>query len=119
MPPLAVLIVVLSLLDLYHEGDFGITSPYAWIEVFYFCTSCWALYCLALFFVVARHDLAPVKPLNKFLLVKGIVFFTWAQTLAIKLAFFLVYDYKARHFTESVGKKKRGTTRTRGASMEL
>ena len=43
MPPLAVLIVVLSLLDLYHEGDFTLGSPYAWIEVFYFCTSCWAL----------------------------------------------------------------------------
>ncbi len=61
---------------------------------FYFCTSFWALYCLALFFVVARKDLAPVKPLSKFLVVKGIVFFTWAQSLAISLAFYFVYDFK-------------------------
>jgi hypothetical protein len=86
MPPLAGLIVILSLLGLYHEGNFSVYSPYFWIQTFYFGTSCWALYCLALFFVVARKDLAPVKPLNKFLLVKGIVFFTWAQSVAISFA---------------------------------
>jgi hypothetical protein len=53
---------------------------------------------------VARHDLAPVKPLSKFLLVKGIVFFTWAQTLAISFAFYFVYDYKARHWTSDAAK---------------
>ena len=38
------------------------------------------------------------QPLNKFLLVKGIVFFTWAQSLAISLAFYFVYDYKVLRF---------------------
>jgi len=104
MPPLALLIVVLSLLGLYHEGNFSLYSPYFWIQAFYFGTSCWALYCLALFFVVARKELAPVKPLNKFLLVKGIVFFTWAQSLAISLAFYFVYDYKARHWTSEAAR---------------
>jgi len=104
MPLLALLIVVLSLLGLYHEGNFSVYSPYLWIETVYFCISCWALYCLAIFFVVARHDLAPVKPLSKFLLVKGIVFFTWAQTLAISFAFYFVYDYKFRHWTADAAK---------------
>lgn len=86
----------LSFVTISHTTMFSYSlySPYFWIETVYFCISCWALYCLAIFFVVARHDLAPVKPLSKFLLVKGIVFFTWAQTLAISLAFYFVYDYK-------------------------
>lgn len=82
----------------------SVYSPYFWIESVYFCISCWALYCLAIFFVVARHDLAPVKPGSKFLLVKGIVFFTWAQTLAINFAFYFIYDYKVRHWTADAAK---------------
>ena len=104
MPPLALLIVFLSLLNLYHEGNFSWFSPYLWITSFAFCTSCWALYCLALFYVVARSDLKPMKPLAKILLVKGIVFFTWAQSLAISIAFYVVYDYRLRRMTAEAAK---------------
>jgi hypothetical protein len=39
----------------------------------------WALYCLLKFFYACRDELAPWRPVGKFLCVKSVVFFTWWQ----------------------------------------
>jgi Organic solute transporter Ostalpha len=51
-----------------------------------------ALYALVLFYHVFAKELAPHKPLAKFLCVKGIVFFCfWQVTFPLNLFFFLLH----------------------------
>ena len=64
---------------MYDETDLTIGSIYAWNESIVLVCSCWAVYCLVLFYTVAEHDLLPTKPFPKFVCVKGVVFFTFAQ----------------------------------------
>ena len=45
----------------------------------------WALYCLVLFYKGLRHELAPMKPVAKFLSVKALVFFSFWQSIVIAL----------------------------------
>jgi hypothetical protein len=45
----------------------------------------WALYCLIMLYRATSSDLAGVKVLAKFLCVKGVVFFTFWQGLAVAL----------------------------------
>ena len=49
------------------------------------CSSCIHIYvyCLMLFFKGLRHELAPMKPLGKFMAVKALVFFSFWQSLGI------------------------------------
>ena len=48
-------------------------------------TSLWAVYCLILFYARARSELEPMRPLGKFLCVKGVVFFTYWQNFALQI----------------------------------
>ena len=47
--------------------------------------SVWAVYCLVIFFHETRQELRPIKPLGKFLSIKGIVFLTFWQNLMLQL----------------------------------
>ncbi|MBA0823897.1 hypothetical protein Goarm_020591 [Gossypium armourianum] len=49
----------------------------------------WAFYCLVQFYTVTKDELAPIKPLAKFLTFKSIVFLTWWQGVAIALFYAL------------------------------
>ena len=66
-------------------GTLGEDTPYAyqsfwpwwsWIILF---SQVWAITCLVLFYESTWRWLAPLKPLHKFVCVKGMVFVTWAQ----------------------------------------
>ena len=45
------------------------------------------MYCLLMFFRAVRTELAPIRPVGKFLCVKSVVFLTFWQSAAIDLAF--------------------------------
>ena len=60
---------------------------YFWNENFALAIACHAVYCLVIFFKEAHKDLAPTKPLLKFMVVKGIVFFTFFQNWCISVYF--------------------------------
>ena len=82
----ALLTAVLEPLDLYGEGIFDLRRGYTYISFAINVSQMWALYCLIKLFHATSEELRHPKnwqPLGKFLCVKGVVFFTWWQSLGI------------------------------------
>jgi hypothetical protein len=66
-------------------GTLGEDTPYSyqsfwpWWSWIILVSQVWAITCLVLFYESTWRWLAPLKPLHKFVCVKGMVFVTWAQ----------------------------------------
>ncbi len=45
----------------------------------------WALYCLILFYSGTKDELAPIRPLSKFIVVKSVVFLSYWQGVLIAI----------------------------------
>ncbi|PPQ96895.1 hypothetical protein CVT26_005881 [Gymnopilus dilepis] len=82
-PLLAAATLILKVTGKYNEGDFRANSGYLYISIVYNLSICLALYCLAMFWVCVNEDLKPFRPVPKFLCVKGILFFSFWQSVAI------------------------------------
>ncbi|WWC87838.1 uncharacterized protein L201_002732 [Kwoniella dendrophila CBS 6074] len=82
-PLLVLATVILKVTGKYREGDFAIDSGYTYISIVYNTSICLSLYCLAMFWVAVNHDLKPFRPVPKFLCVKGILFFSFWQSIGI------------------------------------
>ncbi|WVW80095.1 hypothetical protein I302_102068 [Kwoniella bestiolae CBS 10118] len=82
-PLLVLATIILKLTGKYREGDFAIDSGYTYISIVYNTSICLSLYCLAMFWVAVNHDLKPFRPVPKFLCVKGILFFSFWQSIGI------------------------------------
>lgn len=85
----ALITMILEFHQLYKEGDFSPKSGYLYICIIINASQCWALYCLAFFYYATSNELAPIRPIGKFLSVKCLVFFTWWQSLAISILSFM------------------------------
>lgn len=81
----SVIVWICEICEVYHEGEFRLKSGYAYVSIVKNFSQCWALYCLVLFYQATRVDLAPVRPLGKFICVKAVVFFSFWQSIAIVL----------------------------------
>ena len=70
------------------EGPFRADRAFVWAALANNASQVWALYCLVLFYTGTRHELAPIRPLSKFLVVKAVswLFFSF---LSFFLSFFL------------------------------
>ncbi|WVR03846.1 hypothetical protein IAU60_000843 [Kwoniella sp. DSM 27419] len=82
-PLLVIATVTLKATGKYREGDFAADSGYTYISIVYNTSICLSLYCLAMFWVAVNHDLKPFRPVPKFLCVKGILFFSFWQSIGI------------------------------------
>ena len=79
----ALVAFVLKPLNLWGEGSLDPLTGFFWVANATNLSQGWALYCLMLFFKGLRHELAPMKPLGKFMAVKALVFFSFWQSLGI------------------------------------
>ncbi|KAH9918064.1 organic solute transporter Ostalpha-domain-containing protein [Fomitopsis serialis] len=84
-PILAVATIILKLVGKFNEGNLRANSGYLYVSVVYNCSICLALYCLAIFWMCVSEDLKPFRPMPKFLCVKGILFFSFWQSLLISI----------------------------------
>ncbi|KAL6237348.1 hypothetical protein BDW75DRAFT_204467 [Aspergillus navahoensis] len=78
-PILAIASIIMKATDTYKEGYLGLSSGYLWTGILYNISVTISLYSLALFWVCLHHDLAPFRPVPKFLCVKLIIFASYWQ----------------------------------------
>ena len=64
---------------LFGEGHYDTDKFYLYYVILVNISQCWALWCLVLFYHEFREDLAPIRPLPKFLIIKAVVFVSWWQ----------------------------------------
>jgi hypothetical protein len=81
----ALSVLILEWKGLYQDGDFSWHYGYLYICIVTNLSQCWALYCLILFYFATKNELAPIRPVGKFMSVKALVFFTWWQSVMIAI----------------------------------
>ncbi|WZN64881.1 subunit alpha of organic solute transporter [Chloropicon roscoffensis] len=84
-PFLAAAIIVLESYDEYSEGDFSPAKGYVYVMVVMNVCYAVALYGLIVFYLAAQDLLRPYKPVVKFVLIKGVIFFTFWQGFVLSL----------------------------------
>ncbi|ESO88509.1 hypothetical protein LOTGIDRAFT_64445, partial [Lottia gigantea] len=67
----------------YEEGDFNFTSAWSYLVIVNNLSQIWAMYCLVLFYKLTKEELAPIKPVPKFMCVKAVVFLSFWQAVVI------------------------------------
>ncbi|CCI42094.1 unnamed protein product [Albugo candida] len=81
---MSIVILFTSVAGAYGEGQFfNPLVSYGYVTFILNLSQCWALYCLILFFLGTKEELAPVRPFPKFLAIKAVIFFTYWQSLTI------------------------------------
>ena len=88
-PFLSVLIIILKLTNTYQEGYIGLKSGYLWTGILYNLSITISLYSLAMFWVCMAEDLAPFRPMPKFLCIKLIIFASYWQGFFLSVLQFL------------------------------
>ncbi|KAJ9146166.1 hypothetical protein P3X46_028470 [Hevea brasiliensis] len=83
----ALLAMIFEAFGVYGEGKFEWRYGYPYMAVVLNFSQSWALYCLVQFYSVIKDQLAPIKPLAKFLTFKSIVFLTWWQGVVVAFLF--------------------------------
>ncbi|KAI0916543.1 hypothetical protein AcV5_010451 [Taiwanofungus camphoratus] len=84
-PILALVTIILKLAGKFNEGDLRANSGYLYVSIVYNVSICLSLYCLAIFWMCVNDDLKPFRPMPKFLCVKGILFFSFWQSILISI----------------------------------
>lgn len=77
--------VVMGAFDCYGDGVIDWRQGYVYIAIIQNITQVVALYCLIWFYLISKDELAPFKPLYKFIVVKAVVFFTFWQGVFINI----------------------------------
>lgn len=78
-PVLALASIIMKATGTYQEGYIGLSSGYLWTGIVYNLSVTISLYSLAMFWVCLHDDLAPFRPVPKFLCVKLIIFASYWQ----------------------------------------
>jgi len=82
---MAVLVFILSVTGVYDEGSFAPNRGYLYVTIVYNISFTLALYFLAQFYESAKDILKPFHPLQKFLCIKMVIFFSYWQSIVIAI----------------------------------
>lgn len=82
---IAIVVCILASRGQYAEGKFRLDGFFLYQCFICNASQIWALYCMVLFYFATKDELAPYRPVGKFLSVKTVVFFTWWQSLVINI----------------------------------
>lgn len=88
-PVLGLATIIMKATGTYQEGYIGLTSGYLWSGIFYNISVTLSLYSLGMFWVCMAKDLAPFRPVPKFLCVKLIIFASYWQGFMLSILVFL------------------------------
>lgn len=88
------LTMLLQVLGMYSEGDYSLDSPHLYFTLLHSLSQTYALYSLFLFYYASAAEFKNIKPFEKFLSIKLIIFFSWWQGILIG---FLVSGAEAEH----------------------
>lgn len=84
-PLVSILSTVLEIIGLYHDSYFGPDDSYLYLFILNNVSFCLALYGLVLFYLSTEELLEPYRPLPKFLCIKGVIFFSFWQGIALNM----------------------------------
>lgn len=85
-PLMTAVSVVANIAGAYCDGEFRADCAYPYVAFVNNMTQMWALYCLVLLYDATHRELAPIRPLPKFIAIKAVVFLTFWQSMGIELA---------------------------------
>jgi hypothetical protein len=81
----AIIIFVTSLTGYYQDGHFAANDAYIYTAFVINCSQIAALYGLVEFYQALKHELIGTNPFYKFLCIKGVVFFTFWQSVFLSM----------------------------------
>jgi hypothetical protein len=84
-PILAVVTVVLKSFNKFDDGKLAWDNGYTWVSATYNISVFLSLYCLGMFWSGLSEDLQSFRVTSKFICIKGIIFFSFWQGLAISI----------------------------------
>ncbi|CAD7696853.1 unnamed protein product [Ostreobium quekettii] len=85
--PLTVLAAIgAKTLRIYRDSQIRPDGVWFWTGLINSFSQCWAIYCLIMFYRATKHELKPIRPVAKFMLIKSIVFLTYWQSLMLSFA---------------------------------
>eukprot|EP00201_Polytomella_parva_P018258 CAMPEP_0175072124 /NCGR_PEP_ID=MMETSP0052_2-20121109/19699_1 /TAXON_ID=51329 ORGANISM="Polytomella parva, Strain SAG 63-3" /NCGR_SAMPLE_ID=MMETSP0052_2 /ASSEMBLY_ACC=CAM_ASM_000194 /LENGTH=299 /DNA_ID=CAMNT_0016339521 /DNA_START=289 /DNA_END=1184 /DNA_ORIENTATION=+ len=84
-PIVTALALITDMYGLYGKGQINYSKSYIYLAVVTNFSQLWALYCLIMLYTALHEDLAPIRPLSKFICIKAVVFVTFWQGVAIAI----------------------------------
>ena len=82
-PVTTIIALICQTCGVYSEGEFTAGSAWLYLTFINNCSQVWAMYCLVLFYYATKEEIAPIRPISKFLCVKAVVFMSFWQSVLI------------------------------------
>lgn len=106
-PTCALIMFVSGAAGIYGPNSFSLARLHFYVFFFSNVSQMWALYCLVMFYVALREELAPYNPVLKFVIVKAVVFFCFWQGMLLGILAYMGYiggtaDFDSAQIVEAI-----------------
>ncbi|GIL83405.1 hypothetical protein Vretifemale_12234 [Volvox reticuliferus] len=88
-PVCTALAFITDIFGKYDRGQIDFKKSYVYLAAVTNFSQLWALYCLVMLYTAMHTELAPIRPLSKFLCIKAVIFVTFWQDFLICIEMFL------------------------------